>query len=430
MSYYNSTEVESALIALSAAYPTLTSLITLPHATPEGRLSHALRIGSGNVDVQDAVLLIGGVHAREWGSCEICINFATDLLEAYTANTGLTFGGKSFSKAQVKAIVKRLQIIVFTLVNPDGRHYSQTVEPMWRKNRNPVGSGCVGVDINRNFDFLWDFPKLFSPAAHVSCSTNPCDSVYHGPAPFSEAETKNVRWLIDTYPKISWLIDIHSYGELILYSWGDDQNQTTDPKMNFSNPAYNSLRGIDKDTAYKEYIPAGDLDLVSKLALRVGNAIKAVRGKDYTSMQSFGLYPTSGTSDDYAYSRHCVDPSKSNIRSFTIEWGTDFQPPWGEMEKIILDITAGLVEFCLAATPTFFIKVPWVGPLAWAWLIIIGGLMLIPPGPVCIVCGPTLSKLFGSISILIGVAALVLSPEAPIRLSRPAAHATTPTQRS
>ena len=161
MSYYNSTEVESALIALSAAYPTLTRLITLPHATPEGRLSHALRIGSGKVDVQDAVLLIGGVHAREWGSWEICINFATDLLEAYTANTGLTFGGKSFSKAQVKAIVKRLQIIVFTLVNPDGRHYSQTVEPMWRKNRNPVGSGCVGVDINRNFDFLWDFPSFF-----------------------------------------------------------------------------------------------------------------------------------------------------------------------------------------------------------------------------------------------------------------------------
>jgi hypothetical protein len=118
MSYYNSTEVESALIALSAAYPTLTRLITLPHATPEGRLSHALRIGSGKVDVQDAVLLIGGVHAREWGSCEICINFATDLLEAYTANTGLTFGGKSFSRAQSRPLLNGCKSLFSPLSTP------------------------------------------------------------------------------------------------------------------------------------------------------------------------------------------------------------------------------------------------------------------------------------------------------------------------
>ena len=429
MSYYNITEVESALIALSTSYPSLTSLITLPHATHEGRISHAIRIGSGKVDLQDAVLFIGGMHAREWGSCEICINFASDLLEAYTAGTGLAFGGKSFTDKQIKAIVERLQIIVFPLVNPDGRHYSQTVEALWRKNRKPVGSGCVGVDLNRNFDFLWDFPKFFAPSSYVSCSTDPCSSLYHGSSAFSEAETQNVRWLFDAYNKIPWFVDIHSYGELILFNWGDDQNQSSDPKMNFRNNSYNSLRGVDNDSVYKEYIPAEDHDLVSKLSLRVHAAIEAVRGKKYTALQSFDLYPTAGTSDDYAYGRHFVDPSKNKIRSFTIEWGTDFQPPWVEMEKIILDITAGLMEFCVAATPDLAIKKFWLGALAWAWLIIIGGLMLIPPGPVCLVCGPNIAKLFGSISILIGIGALVFNPAKQVSHDSTAAHLTQPTSR-
>ncbi len=41
--------------------------------------------------------------------------------------------------------------------------------------------------------------------------------------------------------------------------------------------------------------------------------------------------------------------------------------------------------------------------LAWAWLIIIGGIILITPGGViCLSCGP-IERLAGIISILIGV---------------------------
>ncbi len=352
MPYLNITEVESGLSGLAGTYPALTQLITLPNPTCEGRTSHALRIGIGSPSTKDGVLFIGGVHAREWGSCEICINLAADLLEAYTLGTGLVYGGKSFTSAQVKAIVEDLHVFVFPLVNPDGRHYSQTVSSMWRKNRNPLpSSACEGVDINRNYDFLWDFPNLFAATSdvHWSTSTAPCDSTYHGTAPFSEPETQNVRWLLNTYPRIRWFVDIHSYSELVLYVWGDDDNQTTDASMNFMNAAYNTVRGIPDDTAYKEYIPADDLTAVVGLANRMHGAIQAVRAKNYTVQQSFDLYPTSGTSDDYVYSRHFVDPGKSKVHGFCIEWGTDFQPPWSEMENIILDISSGLVEFCLAA---------------------------------------------------------------------------------
>jgi murein tripeptide amidase MpaA len=386
MAYLNVTEVESGVKGLAKAYKALTELISLPNVTHEGRTSHALRIGAGSAASRDGVLIIGGVHAREWGSCEICLNFAADLLEAYTHGTGLVYGNKSFTAKHIKTLVEGWNLYVFPLVNPDGRHYSQTVDNWWRKNRHPGISACVGgaapgfspacttggaaagaslcatgaavgyplscdgVDINRNYDFLWDFPTLFDPASHVDLytSTDPCHDTYHGSVPFSEPETKNVRWLFDAHPRIKYFVDIHSYSELILHLWGDDQNQTADPAMNFMNPAYNSVRGVDGDIAYKEYIPPSDLALVTKLANHMHTAIQAVRGKNYTVEQSYSLYPTSGTSDDYVYSRHVTDSSKKKVLGFTIEWGTEFQPRWREMEKIILDITAGLIEFGLA----------------------------------------------------------------------------------
>jgi murein tripeptide amidase MpaA len=150
MPYLNVTEVESGLAGLAGAYPALTEIITLPNTTHEGRTSHALRIGTGSAASKDGVLFIGGVHAREWGSCEICLNFATDLLEAYTLGTGLVYGGKSFTAAEIQAVVEGLNLFVFPLVNPDGRHHSQNVVPLWRRNRNPADSGgnpdCIGVD--------------------------------------------------------------------------------------------------------------------------------------------------------------------------------------------------------------------------------------------------------------------------------------------
>jgi len=78
-------------------------------------------------------------------------------------------------------------------------------------------------------------------------------------------------------------------------------------------------------------------------------AIGAASGVGYDFGQSLALYPTSGGSDDYAYSRHFVDGTKGKILSFTVECGQSFQPPWQEAEGVIREIWAGLVVFCLAA---------------------------------------------------------------------------------
>jgi len=246
----NVTEVESALIGLSAAYPALCELITLPNLTIEGRTTHAVRLGIQPANTVDAFYLTGGVHAREWGSCEILINLATDLCDAYAGGTGVGYGGKYFSAAEVKAVMEQMNVIVFPCVNPDGRDYSQNTYGLWRKNRNPADSGGsasrIGIDINRNQDFLWNFNTAFHPSAinQYLASANPADDTYHGHAPHSEPETRNINYIHDTYTRIRWYVDVHSYSEDILYVWGDDESQLSDPSQNFTNPAFNGKRGL------------------------------------------------------------------------------------------------------------------------------------------------------------------------------------------
>lgn len=367
MSYLNVDEVESALVALARAYPGLCELITLPYKTFEdgldgkGRAIHALRIGEMGPHDLDGVLFTGCVHAREWGGADICVYFAADLLEAYKNHTGLVYGGKTFTPAEIELIFKHRNVFVFPDVNPDGRAHSQAAARYWRPNRNPV----AGVDINRNHDFMWDISRYFHPAVADSvASTKPGDDTYHGSGPASEPETLNIDWLFDTYPRIAWYMDIHCYAQELVYSWGTDTNQSTDPSMNFQNPVYHRQRGLDGD-AYEEFIPAPDLKIARDAAWRVRWAMKAVRGTDYLTRQGFYMltetghpipYPTSGAGDDYAYSRHFVNPSKSKVLAYTLEYSpkywnpgisNPFNPDWSVMEETIRDVNAGMVQFCI-----------------------------------------------------------------------------------
>ncbi|MEO8223159.1 MAG: M14 family metallopeptidase, partial [Specibacter sp.] len=351
MPYLNVDEIESALENLAAAYPALTTLMTAPNTTHEGRSSHILRLGAGDPSA-DGVLILGGMHAREWVPPDALVSFSADLLEAYQTGTGLGYGGATFSSADVGSILESVNIYVFACVNPDGRHFSQTSQPMWRKNRRPNSGGgnCLGVDINRNFDFLWDFRAKFASDSGVSASDNPCDAnVYCGPAAGSEPETRNVVWMLDNTPQIRWHMDVHSAVPVFLHSWGSDQNQSAQPAQTFLNSAFDAVRGRANDTAYGEFITAEDLELVSAASTHMSDAVKAVRGDNYGVEQAFGLYPTSGASDDYAFARHFADPSRPKVYGFTVECGHSFQPAWAEAEEVIREVSAGLVSLCLEA---------------------------------------------------------------------------------
>jgi carboxypeptidase T len=359
--YLNVDDIESSLAnAAAGTNAGFTQIIKLPNKTWEGRECHAIRISSGDQAGRPGIYVLGGVHAREWGSSDILINFVQQLCEAFRTQSGVTLGGKKFTASQIQTIVNGKDIYVFPQANPDGRHHSMTAAPEWRKNRRPAPAGnanpdCVGVDVNRNYDFLWNYTAHFAPDSPVANSTNPCDhDVYIGPGPASEPETKNAVWMFDNFPSIRYFVDLHSYSEDILYSWGDDQDQSRNPQMNFLNAAFDGKRGVAGDSAYKEYIPAADKAAAVNLATQMRSAILAVRGRAYSVMQSMSLYPTAGSSDDFAYSRHAADPTKPKVLSYTLEWGspdneTPFHPPYAEMQHIIQEITAALLQFCLSA---------------------------------------------------------------------------------
>ncbi len=350
--YLNVVEIESALAALNAAYPLTSELIAAPHPTHEGRLTHTLRVGVHGAQDADGILLLAGVHAREWVPPDALVSFAADLLEAHATGTGLGYGGASYSAEQVRGLLDTTNLFFFACVNPDGRAHSQTASPGWRKNRRPApqgasGPNCIGVDLNRNFDFLWDHRAKFAADSGVSASPDPCHpTLYRGPAPESEPETRNVVALLDGYPRIRWHIDVHSAVPVVLHSWGSDENQTTNPADSFLNPALDAIRGRVGDDV-GEYVTARDAAIITGLARRIGSGVAAAHGATYGVEQAMTLYPTSGASDDYAFSRHFADPARTKVYAWTVECGTSFQPPWSVAERVIEEVSSGLLAFAL-----------------------------------------------------------------------------------
>lgn len=359
LGYMTADEVESTLVNLQTLHPDLVTLIELPQRTWENRVSRAVRVRAGTKTDRVGVLFTGSMHAREWGGSDICITFLVNLINSYRANAGFSYGAKSFTSTQVRTILENGDLYVFPDVNPDGKNYSQTSNPgsgqpqgvWWRKNRNPntaVGSSTPGVDLNRNFDFLWN--------SGIGTSTNPGSNIYRGSAAFSEPETKNVLHLFNTYQNIGYFIDIHSSGEWILYSWGDDDNQNTDGVQNFLNPSYDGRRGTPRDAVYREFISTLDENTAVGHANRMNDALFAVRGRRYTVQQAVGLYPTSATSDDYAFSRHIVNGLNRKVYAYTIEFGEEFVPPFSEMRNVINDVCAAMTEFCWAVNSDVYLR--------------------------------------------------------------------------
>jgi murein tripeptide amidase MpaA len=271
---------------------------------------------------------------------------------------GPRVGAKKFLRRPIRRIhiFERLEVIVFPNVNPDGREHSLGHDAMWRRNRNPVESGgrpaCVGVDVNRNFPFLWDFEHRFSTAAAVATASDPCDAsqTYRGDVPASEPETRNVIAAMDASSSLSWYVDVHSFGERILHPWGDDENQTANPSMTYRNADYDERRGLGGDTGYREFISPADAAALRDAAERMRDAVKKVRGHQYVIQQSFALYPASGCSDDYAFARRwTAAPNRPSISSFTIESGKEFQPRWDEARRVVQEIAAALTALCARA---------------------------------------------------------------------------------
>ncbi len=199
------------------------------------------------------VILQGLIHAREWISGSCVMHIGRQLLDEMRNPTEQRLTG---NKA----------VWIVPIVNPDGYRYTWTNNRNWRKNRRANAGGSFGVDLNRNYSVGWGLSS--------GSSGNPSSGTYRGTAPFSEPETSAIDNLASGLDRIGGFLDIHSYGQLILYPW----SYTTDPPAN--------------------------LTFVAGVSARIKSAMQQF-GMTYTAGQtSTTLYLASGTSKDYAYGEY------------------------------------------------------------------------------------------------------------------------------
>jgi hypothetical protein len=313
--YRTASQIESAISILAAWFPNFFTRIQLPETSVEGRTVSAVRLRAGGGSSRRGVLVVGGTHARELMNPDAIVDLAIDLFLCYANGTGRSYGNRSWTANDIKIILESLDIWLLPCGNPDGRNYVMTIDDLWRKNRRQnANNTCMGVDLNRNADIVWGVAQ-----GQTSCS--PCSEVYCGPGAFSEPETRNVKWLLDSERIVSF-VDVHSYSELVLYPWGFAPTQTTDPTKNFMGLATGTCTASIPG-GYSEYMPPIDLQRFTTVALRIASDIQAVRGRQYTVESSIQLYPTTGTQSDYAYSRHLANAALEKTYGFTFETG-----PW------------------------------------------------------------------------------------------------------
>ena len=333
--------IDTWVANLPALFPSLVDLVSLPNPTWENRVTSAVHLRAGAAGDRPSVVFISGVHASELGGPDAAIYFLYRLINAWRNNTAIALGRYTLSAASVQRLLNNLDLYVVPCVNPDGRVYVFDSLERWRKNRNPnVGMDEVGVDINRNYDFLW--------SSGVGSSLFPQDDTYRGAAAFSEPETRNVEWLIDQ-TAADYFLDIHGPSGTFVYNWGDAGDQSTDPGMNFNNPAWDGRRVA----PYGEYLSASDLAFMKQLGNRLVSAANLVDNGSYDSQQSFDdLYPTTATSDDYSFSRHFTNPAAGKTYGCTFEYGGgEFYSAYEDMLVTISETNACMLEFASAAVP-------------------------------------------------------------------------------
>jgi carboxypeptidase T len=199
--YHNYRETEAFLLDLGNHYPDMAEVFSIGQSI-EGREIYMIKI-SDNVHLEEEepnVYFVGCHHGNEWISVEVPLLFARYLLEQYPDNP------------EVQQVINGSQTYILPLLNPDGLEFSIHVYRWWRKNRRYNGGYSFGVDLNRNYDYLWGHDD-------VGSSPDPRRGSYRGAYPFSEPETNAFQQFALVHPPAGALA-YHSYHHLILYPWG------------------------------------------------------------------------------------------------------------------------------------------------------------------------------------------------------------------
>ena len=268
--YHTYSEMTNDLYLLALNYPTLAQLDTVGFSV-ENRIIWGMKI-SDNVSVNEPdepeVLYVGNHHARELISVEIPIDLIHYLLENYNTSS------------RIRNIVDNRQIWIIPMLNPDGHVYVESIDLNWRKNRRDNGDGTFGVDLNRNYNFMWGFDNIGS-------SPNTSAYNYRGTAPFSEPEIDAVRNFIEGH-SFSVCLAYHAYGNHYIYPWNYINDITPDHPV-FENMAI-------RFSTINNYDHGNSLGTINYLMN--GEATDWMYGENVTKPQIFALTVEVGTGND------------------------------------------------------------------------------------------------------------------------------------
>jgi len=219
--------------------------------THEGRNMYVLRVTNDIKPelTKPIVLIDAGIHAREW----VSISTIMYIINQVVRNPG--------HDTLIKAFLDSYDFVFMPVLNPDGYAYTWTTDRLWRKNRAPNdNSRCIGVDLNRNWDYKW---------GGKGTSGNPCDIDFRGYAPFSEKETIAVRnWVDAQKSKIVLYINFHAYGQLWMTPYGYSLDTPSNEKemMKYSKIAVDAIRKVrgtnyDYGPVYSTIYPASSISV-------------------------------------------------------------------------------------------------------------------------------------------------------------------------
>ena len=269
------------------------------HETYEGRYLQWIKI-SDNPNVSEGepqILYTALHHAREPASLQQLIYFMWYLLENYDSNDS------------IKQIIDNSELFFVPCVNPDGYIFNEIIEPngggMWRKNTRD----SHGVDNNRNYSYIDENGNEVWNTSGTS--SNPYGNTYAGDGPFSESENRAIRYFVESN-NFKIALNNHTYGNLLLYPYGYDYNQTTE------------------DDDIFQFISSA---LVSE--------------NNYDNIISADLYPAAGDSDDFMYGMLNTENNqvREKIFAMTPEIGSSFWPQASTIE----DICKGMLHLNLTA---------------------------------------------------------------------------------
>ena len=232
----------------------------------------------GVIDEKPTFFLMAEIHAREYATAELATRYAEYLIDNYGIDPDITW------------LLDYFRVYIVSMTNPDGRKLAEAGN-YWRKNVDS-DDGCSdpgswGTDLNRNSTFKWN---------HGGSSPYACDETYMGPTAGSEPEVQAIESFVQTLfadqrgpgdndpaplDSTGVFVTLHSAAGLVLWPWG----WTSSPAPNGT-----QLQTLGRHLAYfNGYIP----------------------------QQSYQLYQTSGTTDEFIY-------GTLGVPGFTFEMAGEF----------------------------------------------------------------------------------------------------------